>query len=348
MMIRRLLFGLTLLALPASASEEGAQLELERYERAIALYEEAFAVAKTPAEKLAAAELRPNANGYAQRLINQMARQGDAEWVVPYIGWIFMNAPGIEKKQIKALRDFFESTHLRSPGAGSVAYGLTSYPDPRSLELARAVMEKNPDPKEKGVAALAVSSLIKNLGETPQIFSERRDLLRRAITHSIDMKIGERTVGEIVKEDLFVMMNLTKGRLAPKVSGQDVAGKMISTEMEKGRAIVLVFWSGEAIAQGKRTADFMKKLQDDMAAHPFTLIGVTTDAKEEVRKLVADGVITWKNIWDEDGAIHKLYRVAGLPTSYVIDKEGLIQYKGVPGPFVELTALDLAKREKIQ
>lgn len=327
------------------ASENGAKLEVERFDRAMALYEQAFAAAKTPAEKLEVQDLRPDGKGYAVRIINQMARQGKAEWVVPYIAWIFTHAPDIDRKQIQALRDFFEKTHLRSTGAGQVAYSLTNFPDPRSLELARKVIEKNPDPKEKGIAALAVSSLIKNLGETPEIFAERRELLRQAIEQSVHEKVGKHTVADLVQEELYVMMNLTKGRPAPKISGRDVLGDLISTEAEQGRVLVLVFWSGEAAAQGKRTVDFMAKLQKELTGKPFSLIGVSSDAREEVRRLVANGVVTWKNILDEDGSIHEIFRISSLPTAFVLDKEGLIQFKGVAGPFVEMAALDLVEAE---
>ena len=331
-------FSLLVTGLCLHASEEGARREVERFEKAERAYEAALESAGSPEEEALAQELKPDAVSYARRLIREMGGQGKARWVVPYIAWIFNEAPQSSPKHLNALRDFFERDHLRSPGAGRVALALANYPDPRSLDLARAVREKHPDPVEKGLAALGVCLMLSNLGDDPSIINERRELLPEVIIHAADEDVDGRKVADIVRDELYIMKNLIKGREAPEIKGLDVSGRELSLKSLRGQIVILVFWSGEAFAQGKATAEFLRKVHEDFAGQPVTVLAVNSDKRQVVRKLTADGVIVWKNILDEDLTIHKSYKITTVPKAFIIDAEGIIQYIGVPGPFVELTA----------
>ena len=62
---------------------------------------------------------------------------------------------------------------------------------------------------------------------------------------------------------------------------------------------------------------------------PFVLFGINaSDEPELLKKLVADGVLTWPFWVDGDsGPIVSEWRVQAFPTIYVIDHQGVIRFK---------------------
>lgn len=78
-----------------------------------------------------------------------------------------------------------------------------------------------------------------------------------------------------------------------------------------------------------------RSLVERMADRPFALIGVNSDEDlEELKKVIVEENITWRsfrNGGSTRGPISTAWNVRGWPTTYVIDHEGVIRYKGVRG-----------------
>lgn len=73
-----------------------------------------------------------------------------------------------------------------------------------------------------------------------------------------------------------------------------------------------------------------------MADKPFAIVGVNSDPDlESIRETVKEKSITWRSFWNgEDGPrgpISKEWCVRGWPTTYLIDKDGVIRYKNLRG-----------------
>ena len=326
--------GLALGILPVAADQQGAEREVARYERAVNVYNEALTSAATPAERAEADDLRPRPAAYGVRLIGQLKGNWRQKWVVPHIAWVLNNAPDVPKEQIAGLKKVFRQVHIRTEGAGQVAYGLRNISDPDSLELAEEVLEKNPNKVDQGLAALGIAQMLTNLGDDPRIVARRLEMLRKAIIESADEMVAGQKVADVAAESLFILNNLSKGRNAPELEGQDLAGDALTLSSQRGKVTALVFWSTQPGAQGEETLKWMKETSAELAGQNFTLLGVSVDAESAVRRMVADGEISWPNILDQRQEAARLYRVRSLPVAYVIDQEGVIQYKGVPGSFV--------------
>jgi hypothetical protein len=78
-----------------------------------------------------------------------------------------------------------------------------------------------------------------------------------------------------------------------------------------------------------------RSLVEEMKDQPFALIGVNSDASiEEYDKQAVSEKITWRSFFDggsTEGPIATKWGVRGWPTIYVIDKKGVIRFKGVRG-----------------
>ena len=99
-----------------------------------------------------------------------------------------------------------------------------------------------------------------------------------------------------------------------------------------------------------------RSLVADLHDAPFALIGVNSDTdKDKLRPRLLEEKITWRNFWNgkdgTGGPISKAWQVTGWPTTYVIDHEGIIRWKGHGGAplhsvVMECVAAALARRPK--
>lgn len=77
---------------------------------------------------------------------------------------------------------------------------------------------------------------------------------------------------------------------------------------------------------------FERSLVEEMKARPFALIGVNSDDDlEKIRGIVKEKNLNWRSFWNgpdgPGGPIAAAWQVRGWPTVYVIDHEGVIQFK---------------------
>ena|SRR5437868_15114370 len=85
---------------------------------------------------------------------------------------------------------------------------------------------------------------------------------------------------------------------------------------------------------------------------PFALIGVNSDRdKQPLKERMAKEQITWRSFWNGPkgiaGPISQAWNVRGWPMIYVLDKQGVIRYRGLPEKKID-EAVDelLAEGEK--
>jgi peroxiredoxin len=68
----------------------------------------------------------------------------------------------------------------------------------------------------------------------------------------------------------------------------------------------------------------VQKYQPDQ----FSILGVNSDKKEKLKRLLADKTITWPCLAEDGiGALSTSWRVWGWPTIYIIDQKGKIRFK---------------------
>jgi len=74
---------------------------------------------------------------------------------------------------------------------------------------------------------------------------------------------------------------------------------------------------------------FIKKLRNDYPENKLEIIGINRDLSfKGLQNTVTNKNIKWRNIWDENDAITNLFGVTAIPTTILINKEGIIIYRG--------------------
>ena len=161
--------------------------------------------------------------------------------------------------------------------------------------------------------------------------------LRNAIIQSSDVDLGGVTVAKLAEDELYIIRFLTKGRIAPDLTGTDSGGRPMKLSDQKGKVVMLLFWSS-SMPEAARVIQIATETVRKFEGRPFAVIGVSQDTVDTLRKLEADGTAAWKNFSDATSQLAREYRVGALPLVYVLDGERRIHYCGNPGSFAELTA----------
>ncbi|HHY85960.1 MAG TPA: TlpA family protein disulfide reductase [Verrucomicrobia bacterium] len=122
------------------------------------------------------------------------------------------------------------------------------------------------------------------------------------------------------------------GDVAPDFVTKDLAGKEVRLADYKGKVVVLDFWAtwcGPCLSSMPHTQEVAKRFKDKDVV---VLAACTSDSQAAFEKWVKENASKYPDIVftrdpnaeGEDQASRKLYGVTGIPTQFVIDREGKI------------------------
>jgi peroxiredoxin len=120
------------------------------------------------------------------------------------------------------------------------------------------------------------------------------------------------------------------GAPAPEIQGTDLDGKPMKLSDCKGKVVFLDFW-GEWCPHCRTMYNYQNQLINRMKGRDFVLLGVNSDDNEEIaRAVVKNNNLGWRSWHDgggpvKAGPIAQSYGVADFPTSFIIDRNGVVQ-----------------------
>jgi len=122
--------------------------------------------------------------------------------------------------------------------------------------------------------------------------------------------------------------SLKVGSLAPEFAQNDIDGIAQSLAKYRGRMLLLEFWfthCGPCRADAPNMVAFYKETSREKLA----FLGVSSDKSEdELRAFLKEFSIPWPQIREPlEGAIHRMYRVRGMPTYFLFGPKGEILHK---------------------
>jgi thiol-disulfide isomerase/thioredoxin len=125
---------------------------------------------------------------------------------------------------------------------------------------------------------------------------------------------------------------LFAGYPAPTFSGSSPSGDAVSLESYLGDVVVLDFWAGWC-GPCVGMIPTLKTLRAEYGERGLTLLGVNLDkTAEDFEQAVGEHGIDWPQVFDGPaGPIGDLYRIEGIPMTYLIDAEGTIVARGLRG-----------------
>jgi hypothetical protein len=89
-----------------------------------------------------------------------------------------------------------------------------------------------------------------------------------------------------------------------------------------------------------------RSLVQQMEGRPFALLGINCDNdREAVQQVSFLERISWRN-WgntDSSGSLTARYGVRGLPTTYLLDSNGIVRYRNLRGEELDQAAQKLVR-----
>ena len=136
---------------------------------------------------------------------------------------------------------------------------------------------------------------------------------------------ARKQVGKI-NDEFSVTMSLI-GQPAPDFSLTDLDGKTVQLSSLKGKVVLLDFWATWC-GPCKLSLPHLQKVADDggLAKRGLQVFAVNEkDAKPLVQAFMNDNHFSFPVLLDTDGLMNEEYKIAGIPTTVIVGKDGHIK-----------------------
>lgn len=128
-----------------------------------------------------------------------------------------------------------------------------------------------------------------------------------------------------------------EGFLAPDFTLDTLDGKKVTLSELRGKVVVINFWATWCLPCREETPA-LEKSYEQYKDSDAVILGVNLtnqDSISEVDSFVQEFGLTYPILLDRDGRVGYLYQVKGLPTTFFINREGVIRTVLVGGPMSE-------------
>jgi thiol-disulfide isomerase/thioredoxin len=113
---------------------------------------------------------------------------------------------------------------------------------------------------------------------------------------------------------------------APAFKLDSMAGKAISLDQYKGQVIMINFWASWC-GPCRTEMPILEKLHAKYKPMGFTMIGVNVEPDSSLAaKWLAATPVSFPILFDTRSEVSKLYSVAGMPSTVIIDRKGNLRW----------------------
>lgn len=124
---------------------------------------------------------------------------------------------------------------------------------------------------------------------------------------------------------------LSVGDKAPSFEAVTLSGKSVSlAETKDAKALVMIFWATWC-PYCEVALPIFKEAYAKYGAAGVRFLAINTGLNDSLRKVelyAGKHEIPYPVVYDEKGAISRLFGIRGVPTVFILDAEGIIRYIG--------------------
>ncbi|GAB4474209.1 MAG: hypothetical protein Kow0088_10100 [Anaerolineales bacterium] len=133
--------------------------------------------------------------------------------------------------------------------------------------------------------------------------------------------------------------SVTVGQRAPDFTLTTFDGQTIHTADLKGKVLVVNFWASWCKPCEQEAADLEAAWRFYQSRGDVIFLGVDyVDTEPEARAYLEKFEITYPNGPDLGTRISQAYRIRGVPETYIVDQNGILQFVQI-GPFRSLSQI---------
>jgi peroxiredoxin len=118
----------------------------------------------------------------------------------------------------------------------------------------------------------------------------------------------------------------------------DLDGQQVTLSDLRGNRVLLNFWATWcAYCRGERGV--LQQAHDEQGSQGLVILAVAIgEDPDRLRSFVHERGLSYRILLDEDGSVSRTYRVRGIPSSFFIDRDGVIRVHHVGALEPELLA----------
>jgi peroxiredoxin len=160
--------------------------------------------------------------------------------------------------------------------------------------------------------------------------------------------LGLLLVGKVAdaREHQLEAMGMAKvpPKAAPDFALPTVDGKQVSLREYRGKVVFLNFWATWCIPCREEMAG-LEQLHQKYQAQDLVVISIDLkETAEQVKTFFQKHNLSFPALLDQNGSVFRDYLVAGMPTTYLIGRDGMLIARGVGGrDWLRAEALELIK-----
>jgi len=125
-----------------------------------------------------------------------------------------------------------------------------------------------------------------------------------------------------------------QGFSAPELVLPDSDGTLHALSSYRGRVVVLNFWASWCPPCRAEMPAF-ERIHQELAARGLTILAVNAtsqDTRQAALRFTEELGLTLPVLFDDNGSAQTSYRIRALPTTFFIDRRGIIRQVVVGGP----------------
>ena len=121
-------------------------------------------------------------------------------------------------------------------------------------------------------------------------------------------------------------MSATIGKEAEPFTLKDLSGNDISLESFKGKVVFLDFWATWC-SPCKEELPELEHIYKKFKGEGLEVIGISTDkSASNVVRFLEKKPVSFTILTDTEGDVASRYKLPGMPTAFIIDKEGIVRH----------------------
>jgi thiol-disulfide isomerase/thioredoxin len=135
------------------------------------------------------------------------------------------------------------------------------------------------------------------------------------------------------REHLFEAMGMAKvpPKAAPGFTLPATDGRQVSLRQYQGKVVFLNFWATWCIPCREEMPS-LERLHQTYQAQDLVILSIDLkESADQVKAFFQKHGLSFPALLDQDGSVFRDYLVAGMPTTYLIGRDGTMLARGVGG-----------------